>query len=53
LESGTDGSIGQESSLPNTLGPVARVMGLRTATVYAASVVMLTGLLGNLLNRLL
>jgi uncharacterized membrane protein YraQ (UPF0718 family) len=37
----------------STLGPVARVMGLRTAVVYAASVVALSGLLGYLLNRLL
>jgi uncharacterized membrane protein YraQ (UPF0718 family) len=37
----------------STLGPVARVMGLRTAIVYAASVVVLTGVLGYLLNRLL
>lgn len=36
----------------STLGPVARVMGLRTAVVYAASVVVLTGMLGYLLNRL-
>jgi len=37
----------------STLGPVARVMGLRTAVVYASSVVVLSGLLGYLLNRLL
>ena len=37
----------------STLGPVARVMGLRTAIVYAASVVVLCGILGYLLNRLL
>ncbi len=37
----------------STLGPVARVMGLRTAAVYAASVVLLSGVLGYLLNRLL
>jgi uncharacterized membrane protein YraQ (UPF0718 family) len=37
----------------STLGPVARVMGLRTAVVYAASVVALSGILGYLLNRLL
>jgi len=37
----------------STLGPVARIMGLRTAVVYAASVVVLTGTLGYLLNRLL
>jgi uncharacterized protein len=37
----------------STLGPVARVMGSRTAVVYAASVVVLTGLLGYLLNWLL
>jgi uncharacterized protein len=37
----------------STLGPVAQVMGLRTAIVYAASVVVLSGILGYLLNRLL
>ncbi|HLW49024.1 MAG TPA: hypothetical protein VKW09_14825 [bacterium] len=35
----------------STLGPVARVMGLRTTVVYAASVVVLTGALGYLLNK--
>jgi uncharacterized protein len=37
----------------STLGPVARVMGLRTAVVYASSVVVLSGVLGYLLNRFL
>jgi uncharacterized protein len=37
----------------STLGPVAKVMGLRTAIVYAGSVVVLSGILGYLLNRLL
>lgn len=37
----------------STLGPVARVMGLRTAVVYASSVVALSGVLGYLLNRFL
>ncbi len=37
----------------STLGPVARVMGVRTAIIYGASVVLLTGMLGYLLNRLL
>jgi uncharacterized membrane protein YraQ (UPF0718 family) len=37
----------------STLGPVARVMGSKTAVVYAASVVLLTGTLGYLLNRVL
>ncbi len=37
----------------STLGPVARAMGARTAIVYAASVVALTGMLGYLLNRFL
>jgi uncharacterized protein len=35
----------------STLGPVARVMGPRTAIVYASSVVGLTGLIGYVLNR--
>ena len=37
----------------STLGPVARAMGMRTAIVYASSVVVLSGVLGYLLNRLL
>jgi len=37
----------------STLGPVARVMGLRTAIVYASSVIVLSGMLGFLLNRFL
>lgn len=37
----------------STLGPIARTMGARTAAVYGASVVVLTGVLGYLLNRLL
>jgi uncharacterized protein len=37
----------------STLGPVARIMGVRTAIVYAASVVVLTAVLGYLLNRML
>ncbi len=36
----------------STLGPVARVMGPRTAIVYASSVVGFTGLIGCLLNRM-
>jgi uncharacterized membrane protein YraQ (UPF0718 family) len=34
----------------STLGPVARVMGGRTAVLYGTSVVMLTGALGLGLN---
>lgn len=34
-----------------TLGPVARVMGPRTAIVYASSAVGLTGVIGCVLNR--
>ena len=37
----------------STLGPVARIMGARTAVVYAASVVVLSGVLGYMLNALL
>lgn len=37
----------------STLGPIARVMGTRTAMIYGGSVVTLTALLGFLLNRLL
>lgn len=37
----------------STLGPVARAMGMRTAIVYAWSVVLLSGVLAYLLNRLL
>ncbi len=36
----------------STLGPVAKVMGFRTAVVYASSVVILTGVLGYVLNLL-
>ncbi len=36
----------------STLGPVGRIMGRRTAVVYAASVVLLAGVLGFVLNRL-
>lgn len=36
----------------STLGPVARAMGVRTAIIYASSVVVLTGVLGYLLNML-
>ncbi len=35
----------------STLGPVARVMGRRTAVLYATNVVVLTGLVGLVLNR--
>jgi uncharacterized membrane protein YraQ (UPF0718 family) len=35
----------------STLGPVAQVMGRRTATLYALSVVILTGVLGLGLNH--
>jgi uncharacterized membrane protein YraQ (UPF0718 family) len=37
----------------STLGPVAQVMGRRTAALYALSVVILTGLLGLGLNHTL
>jgi uncharacterized protein len=37
----------------STLGPVARAMGVRTAIVYASSVIVLSGVLGYLLNRFL
>jgi uncharacterized membrane protein YraQ (UPF0718 family) len=37
----------------STLAPVARVMGARTAIIYASSVVVLTGVIGYLLNALL
>ena len=37
----------------STLGPVARVMGRRTAVLYAISVVVLTGAIGLGLNRAL
>jgi uncharacterized protein len=37
----------------STLGPIARTMGVRTAVIYGGSVVVLTALLGFLLNRLL
>jgi len=36
----------------STLGPVARVMGRRTAALYATNVVVLAGLVGLVLNRL-
>ncbi len=36
----------------STLGPVAHVMGRRTATLYATTVVVLAGLVGLALNRL-
>jgi uncharacterized protein len=36
----------------STLGPVARVMGRRTAALYAGSVVVLTAILGLSLNSL-
>jgi uncharacterized protein len=35
----------------STLGPVARVMGRRAAALYATNVVVLTGLVGFVLNR--
>jgi uncharacterized membrane protein YraQ (UPF0718 family) len=36
----------------STLGPVGRIMGRRTAVVYATSVVLLAGVFGFALNRL-
>ncbi len=37
----------------STLGPVTKVMGLRTAIAYAASVIVLTRVIGYILNRVL